>query len=81
MKNKRTFEEIVNLPELTDGTLINAKIGEMTFEGKIVGKSSSGLFDVYIVECMDGTLPNEFYGYKVVSLPISEIFVKTEESE
>lgn len=72
----RTFEELVNSPELTDGTEVNVRIGEMTFEGKIVGKGSSGLVPYYIVECTDGTLPNEVYGYKFVSLPLSEIFTK-----
>ena len=73
---KKTFEEIVNSPDLTDGTLVNVRIGETIFEGKIVGKSSTGLIPNYIVECLDGTLPNEVYGYKFVSLPLSEIFIK-----
>ena len=72
----KTFKEIVNSSDLTDGTLVDARIGENTFEGKIVGKSSNGLIPSYIVECMDRTLPNEVYGYKFVSLPLSEIFTK-----
>jgi hypothetical protein len=72
----RTFEEIVNTPELTDGVEVSVRIGDSTFDGKIVGKSSSGLMPYYIVECIDGTLPNEVYNYKFVSLPLTEIFVK-----
>ena len=72
----RTFEEIVNTPELTNGVEVSVRIGESTFDGKIVGKSSSGLMPYYIVECIDGTLPNEVYNYKFVSLPLTEIFVK-----
>jgi len=72
----KTFEEIVNSPDLTDGTLVTVRIGGTHFEGKIVGKSSTGLIPNYIVECLDGTLPNEAYGYKSASLPLSEIFVK-----
>lgn len=73
---ERTFEEIVNTPELKDGVEVAVRIGEKTFDGKIVGKSSDGLLPYYIVECTDGTLPNEVYDYKFVSLPLSEIFVK-----
>jgi hypothetical protein len=72
----RTFEEIVKTPELTDGVEVSVRLGESTFDGKIVGKSSSGLMPYYIVECIDGTLPNEVYNYKFVSLPLTEIFVK-----
>ena len=72
----RTFEEIVNTPELTDGVEVSVRIGDSTFDGKIVGKSSSGLVPWYIVECIDGTLPNEIYNYKFVSLSLTEIFVK-----
>ncbi len=72
----RTFEEIVKTPELSSGVEVSVRIGESTFDGKIVGKSSSGLMPYYIVECIDGTLPNEVYNYKFVSLPLTEIFVK-----
>jgi hypothetical protein len=72
----KTFEEIVNMPDLDDGVTVSARIGESTFDGKIVGKSSSGLIPCYIVECLDGTLPNKTYKYKFVSLPLSEILIK-----
>lgn len=72
----KTFEEIVNMTDLDDGVTVSARIGESTFDGKIVGKSSSGLIPCYIVECLDGTLPNKTYKYKFVSLPLSEIFIK-----
>ena len=45
----RTFEEIVNMPELADGVEVVVRIGESTFDGKIVGKGSSGLMPYYIV--------------------------------
>jgi hypothetical protein len=73
---ERKFEEIVKTPELTDGVKVSVRMGKSTFEGRIVGKSSSGLMPYYIVECIDGTLPNEVYNYKFVSLPLTEIFVK-----
>jgi hypothetical protein len=81
MKNQskimeRTFKEIVDTPELKDGIEVNVRVGQVTFEGKIVGKSSCGLIPNYIVECMDGLIPNEVYDYKFVSVPISEIFIK-----
>ena len=72
----RTFEEIVNSPELIDGTEVNVRLGEGTFSGKIVGKGGDVLIPYYIVECLDGTLPNEVYPYKFVLMPLSEIFVK-----
>ena len=72
----KTFEEIVNTPELKDGIEVSVRIGETSFDGKIVGKSSTGLNPSYIVECTDGALPNEVYSYKFVSIPLSEIFVK-----
>ena len=72
----RTFEEVVKMPELTDGTEVTCRIGKSNFDGKIVGKSSSGLLPYYIVECMDETLPNDVYNYKFVSLPLTEISVK-----
>ena len=72
----RTLEEIVNSPELADGTLVSVRVGEKTFEGRIVGRSQSGLIPSYIVECMDGFIPNEVYGYKFVSMPLSEISEK-----
>jgi hypothetical protein len=33
----RTFEEIVKTPELTDGVEVSVRLGESTFDGKIVG--------------------------------------------
>lgn len=70
----RTFEEIVKSEVLTDGTEVKVRIGEKFFEGKIVGQSGTGIIPFYIVECLDGTLPNEAYKYKFVSMPLTEIF-------
>lgn len=72
----RTFEEIVNMPELVDGTEVDVRIGDKMFNGKIVGMGSAGIIPMYVVECLDGTLPNDFYKYKFISLPLTEIFVK-----
>jgi len=74
----RTFEEVVNSPELVDGTLVDVRVVGITFKGKIVGKSQSGLIPHYIVECLDGFIPNEVYGYKFLSIPVSEISEKKE---
>ena len=72
----KTFEEIVNHPKIKDGTEVSARLGETKFQGRVVGQSIAGLMPHYIVECLDGTLPNKVYGYKFVSLPLSEIFLK-----
>lgn len=40
----------------------------------VVGQSTNGLITSYIVECLDGTFPNDTYKYKFVSLPVSELF-------
>lgn len=75
MKN-RTFEEIVNHPYIADGTEVEVRLGSGSFQGKVVGQSKTGLMPYYIIECIDGSLPNETYEYKFVSMPMSEIFVK-----
>jgi hypothetical protein len=76
MKSK-TLEDIVNTPQLIDGTEVTGRFGEgETFIGKIVGQSSIGLVPNYIVECLDGTFPNETYNYKFLNLPLSEIFIR-----
>lgn len=79
MKN-RTFEEIVNHPCIVDGTEVEVRLGDGSFQGKVVGQSSTGLIPYYIVECTDGTLPNKTYEYKFTSVPVSEIFVKSTEN-
>ena len=73
MKSK-TLEDIVNTPQLIDGTEVTGRFE--TFIGKIVGQSSIGLVPNYIVECLDGTFPNETYNYKFLNLPLSEIFIR-----
>ena len=74
----KTFEEIVNTPQLTDGTLCKVRLTKTDyFEGKVVGLGTLGLVPHYIVECLDGTLPNETYAYKFVSAPLSEIFINS----
>lgn len=72
----RTFEELVNMPILTDGTEVDVRIGDKMFNGKIVGLGTAGIIPMYVVECLDGTLPNDVYKYKFISLPLTEIFVK-----
>lgn len=70
----KTLEEMANHTQLTDGTLVVVDIpGIIKFPGNIVGVSSQHLITNYIVECLDNTLPNETYQYKVVSIPHSYI--------
>ena len=77
MYKTRTFEELVNHPTLENNQEVKCRINIDTFfKGKIVGVSSSGLISNYIVECTDGTFPNYIYGYKFLSLPLSEIFIE-----
>lgn len=76
MKN-RTFEDLVNHPTLENNQEVKCRLGDGNFfKGKIVGISSTGLISNYIVECIDGTFPNNIYEYKFLSLPISEIFLE-----
>lgn len=78
---QRTFEEIVKSETLSDGTKVKVRIGEKWFDGKIVGRSGTGIIPWYIVECLDGTFPNEIYDYKFLSLPLTEIFLVSDLSE
>lgn len=71
MKN---FEKIVNHDTLSDGTLVVVEIPEIiNFPGNIVGLATDSLVKNYIVQCLDSTLPNDTYPYKVVSIPYSYI--------
>ena len=72
----RTFEEIVNTPILENETLVSARIGDSKFDGKVVGLSNTGLIKIYIIECLDNTLPNDIYPYKFCTLPLTELEVK-----
>ena len=69
----KSFEALVNSPLLEDGKLVGFVVGNETYKGKVVGLASNGLIKSYIIECLDGTFPNEIYPYKFLSLPISEI--------
>lgn len=71
----RTFEENVALPEILDGTKVWVRVGEETVLGRVVGISSSNLIKHYIVECLDGFIPNETYNYKFFSVPVTEIIL------
>lgn len=70
---KKSFEELVNSPLLEDGKLVGFTVGNDTHKGKIVGVASNGIMKWYIIECLDGTFPNEIYPYKFLSLPLSEL--------
>lgn len=70
---RKTFDELVNSPILTNDTLVKCCIADKYFDGRVVGLSGTGIIQYYIIECMDDTLPNDIYPYKFVSLPISEI--------
>lgn len=67
-----TLEQIANYPQVKDGTIVEVSIDQLKFKGKVVGLSTQMINPVYIIECTDGTLPNETYPYKVCSVPLSE---------
>ncbi len=72
---RKTFEQLVFTPQLESGKMVKCRVGDKTFDGKIVGIATNGLIPSYIVECLDEFLPTETYPYKFVSLPLSEILI------
>lgn len=70
----KDFEQIVNHETLKDGTLVIVEIPDtIKFPANIVGLATDSLVKNYIVQCLDSTLPNDTYPYKVVSIPYSYI--------
>jgi uncharacterized protein YwlG (UPF0340 family) len=72
---QRTLEEIVGMNKLKDGQLVSVRLSDSFFKGKIVGIGASSLVPQYIVECIDGTFPNDIYGFKFLNIPATEIFL------
>jgi len=70
---RKSLEELITIPQLEDGRYVEGIIGDDTFDGKIVGMVSNGLVPIYIVECLDNSLPNETYPYRFAALPLTEI--------
>lgn len=71
----RTLIDLAGMPRLENNTPVRARAGDLFFNGRVVGQSSVGVVPCYIVECLDGTFPNDTYPYKFLSFPLSEIFV------
>jgi len=70
----KSLEEIAKLPQFKYGTQVICKVGDAySFIGKIVGLANEGPLPSYIVECMDGFIPNETYCYKTCIMPMCYI--------
>jgi len=70
----KSLEEISELPQLEYNQEVICKVGELySFTGKIVGLANDGVLPSYIVECLDGFIPNEDYRYKTCIMPICYI--------
>ncbi len=73
---RKTILELSEARDLVYGEKVKGIIiGDKTFDGVVVGLGSSGggFMKNYIIECTDGTFPNEIYPFKCLSLPLSEI--------
>jgi hypothetical protein len=70
----KSLEELSKLPQLEYNQEVICKIGsEYSFTGKIVGLAHEGILPSYIVECLDGFIPNETYKYKTCIIPLCYI--------
>lgn len=72
---QKTFEDVVQMRDLKNDQEVTVRIPNGSFKAKVVGIGSEGLIPYYIVECIDGTFPNEVYGFKFLNIPASEISV------
>ena len=81
MKSK-TIEEIATHTELTDGLKVIVRIakgegqGYNYFQGKVVGIGNNTINKSYLVECLDGFIPNSTYQFKVINIPYSELTIQ-----
>lgn len=57
------------------GTQVLIKLEE-SFEGIIVGKSTTDITQQHLVKCTDGQYPNEIYPYDTISVPLHCIEIK-----
>jgi hypothetical protein len=61
---------------LVDGATVRVEIPNVySFNGKIVGVGTDGISPLYIIECIDGFLPNETYKYKVCMMPLAYLTI------
>lgn len=69
--------------KMEQGTAVTVSVPGAAFKRKIIGKGfdnviGAGITDInesYIVECTDGTIPNDYYRYSTYSVPLSSITV------
>jgi hypothetical protein len=70
----KSLEEISKLPPFKYGDQVICKVGDTySFIGKITGLANESPLPSYIVECIDGFIPNETYGYKSCIMPMCYI--------
>ena len=58
-----------NLAVLPSGTKVCVTRGLSTIEGIVIGRGTLGVIDGYIIQCTDGQVPNETYGYGAFTTP------------
>ena len=44
-------------------TVVDVEYSNMMIRGKVVGRFTMGTTESYIVQCIDGQLPNDIYEY------------------
>lgn len=70
----KSLEEISKLPPFEYGQTVMCRIGDAySFVGKITGLAHEGVLPSYIVECLDGFIPNETYKYRSCIIPMCYI--------
>lgn len=70
----KSLEEISKLPPFENGQRVMCRVGDAySFVGKIIGIANEGILPSYIVECLDGFIPNETYRYKSCIMPMCYI--------
>jgi len=58
---------------LTMGTMAIVTRNNERIPGVIVGKATNGVGELYIIRCVDGTLPNDVYKYDTFIAHLYEI--------
>lgn len=61
--------------EMKQGTVVTVSVSGSMFSGKIVGKGFDDMHQACIVECTDGTIPNDVYRYNTYLVPLSSISI------
>ena len=49
--------------EIKANTLVDVHTNDLVIRGIIVGKSTTGITESYIIKCIDNQLPNDVYNY------------------